>query len=98
MANGLYTNSELVDTLIADLNEVIKSMLSGQALQACIIVAGMTQKLTNLRKTIDNDLKNREETIEKLKRELRAAGVDVVDMTPEEFVKQQKDGVVNGGN
>ena len=99
MANGLYTNSELIDTLINDLNEAIKSMAGGQALQACIIVSGMTQKLTNLRKTIDNDLKSRDQTIETLKKELRAAGREVIDMTPDQFIEEcRKDGINNGSN
>ena len=99
MANGLFSNSELIDSLINDLNEVIRQTVSGQYLQACINVTGMTQKLTNLRKTIDNDLKNRDETIETLKQQLRAAGQSVVDVTAEQYAKEfQKDGVLNGSN
>ena len=94
MANGLYSNSEIVDSLIADLNTVIKETASGQYLQACCYITGMVQKLTNLRRTIDNDLKNRDETIEQLKRELRSAGREIVDVTPEKLIK--KDGAENG--
>lgn len=94
MANGLYSNSEIVDSLIADLNTVIKETASGQYLQACCYITGMVQKLTNLRRTIDNDLKNRDETIEQLKRELRSAGREIVDVAPEKLIK--KDGAENG--
>ena len=99
MANGLYSNTELIETLIADLNEVIKQTISGQYLQASITITGMTQKLTNLRNTIDNDLKNRDRTIEELKRQLRSMGAEIVEMTPEQYAKEiEKDGVLNGGN
>ena len=87
MANGLYTNSELVDTIIADLNNVLKETASGQYIQACITVNQMAQKLINLRTTIDNDLKNRDETIAKLKNELRNAGVTVEDIDPREYLQ-----------
>ena len=96
MANGLYSNSEIVDSLISDLNTVIKETASGQYLQACCYITGMVQKLTNLRRTIDNDLKNRDETIEQLKRELRSAGREIVDVAPEKLIK--KDGAENGIN
>lgn len=99
MANGLYTNVELIETLIADLNDVIKATVSGQYLQASITITGMTQKLTNLRQTIDNDLKNRDRTIEELKRQLRSMGAEIVEMTPEQYANEiKKDGVLNGGN
>ena len=99
MANGLYSNAELIESLIVDLNEVIKNTVSGQYLQSCITITGMTQKLTNLRQTIDNDLKNRDRTIEELKRQLRSMGAEIVEMTPEQYAKEiEKDGVLNGGN
>lgn len=94
MANGIYTNSELLDSLLVDLNSVLHEWQSGQYIQACRIIAQMTQKIVNLRETIDNDLKNREQTIETLKEQLRLAGQDVIDMTPEEFLADinKKDG------
>lgn len=87
MADGLYTNSELVDSLLVDLNNVIKEYANGQYIQACCVITGMTQKLLNLRKTIDDDLKNRDKTIETLKEELRMAGHAVTDMKPEEALE-----------
>ena len=70
MANGIYTNSEIIDSLVLDLNNVLKEQQNGQFIQACCIVTQMTQKLMNLRKTIDDDLKNREQTIETLKEQI----------------------------
>ena len=96
MKKDLLTNSELIDSIIVDLNNLQKELVSGQYIQFCSIVYQMAQKLINLRNTVDNDLKNRDETIETLKNELRAAGHDVVDMTPQQFVDEfmnkEKDG------
>lgn len=88
MANGLYTNAELMDSVIVDLNNTLKELFSGQYIQACCNVTQMSQKLVNLRNTIDNDLKNREETITHLKQILRDNGIDVVDATSEEMLKK----------
>ena len=94
MANGIYTNHELVDTIIADLNNVVKQAVNGQYLQCCAVITQITQKLINLRNTVDDTVKNRDQTIETLKEELRNAGHTVNDMTPQEFVDNfmEKDG------
>ena len=97
MAKDLMTNSELISSIIVDLNRLPKCLIDGQFIQFCNIVTSMGQKLVNLRNTIDNDLKNREKTIETLKEELRAAGHGVKDMTPQQFIdevmdKEEKDG------
>ena len=84
MANGTYTNSEIIGSLINDLNELIKSQTAGEHIKACSLVVGMTQKLVNLRKTIDDDIKSREETISHLKEQLRSAGVEIVEVSMEE--------------
>ena len=98
MANGIFTNSELIDSLVVDLNNVLKEQQNGQFIQACCIVSQMAQKLINLRKTIDNDLKNREETIEVLKKRLRDFGHEVIEIPAEDIIKQtnERDGVNNG--
>lgn len=88
MANGIYSNSDLVKSLVADLNALIKNELCGEYVMACAIVTGMTQKLMNLQKTIDNDLKNRDETIEMLKERLRACGQEVIEVPADEYAKE----------
>ena len=85
MANGIMKNKELVGSLIQDLNNLVKEQQAGQHLQACQIIVGMTQKLANLYNTIDDDLKNRDKTIDSLKQQLRAAGVEVIDVSPEKL-------------
>ena len=89
--NGILTNKELINSIINDLNEYLKAQASGQMLQAAAIMAGVSQKLLNLYKTVDDDLKNRDETIDSLKQQLRAAGVEVIDVPPEKLEE-----VVNG--
>lgn len=87
MANGILSNKELVGSLLQDLNNMVKEQQAGQHLQACAIIVSMTQKLTNLYKTIDDDLKNRDETIATLKNSLREHGVEVIDIPAAEYVK-----------
>jgi hypothetical protein len=88
MANGLYNNTELMDSVIVDLNNTLKELFSGQYIQACCHVTQMSQKLVNLRNTIDNDLKNREATIETLKRQLREMDCEVVDVPVKQLTKK----------
>ena len=93
MAKDIMSNPELIDSLIVDLNSLPKKLIDGQFIQFCATVAQMGQKLGNLRKTIDDDVKNRNAIIETLKEELRNAGHEVQDMTPQEFIdSMNKDG------
>ena len=94
MQKGLHTNSELIDTIIVDMNNMIKEALSGQYVQICYIVTAMTQKLMNLKKGIDADMASKDKYIEQLKEQLRAEGIEVNEMSPEEFVNKygKKDG------
>lgn len=89
--NRFLTNKELINSIINDLNEYLKAQASGQMLQAAAIMAGVSQKLLNLYRTVDDDLKNRDKTIDSLKQQLRAAGVEVIDVPPEKLEE-----VVNG--
>ena len=88
MSKGIMTNKELVGSLIQDLNNLVKEQQAGQHLQACAIIVSMTQKLTNLYNTIDDGVKNRDETIATLKEELRACGREVVEVAPENIEKE----------
>ena len=84
----MMDNSQLIDSLILDCNNAVKAMVSGQYVLFCALMAGMTQKLTNLKKGVENDLQNRNETIEILKNELRNAGKTIEDMTPDELIER----------
>lgn len=91
MGNGIYTNSDLIKSIVADLNALIKNELCGEYVMACAIVTGMAQKLMNLQKSVDNDLKNRDETIDMLKERLRACGQEVIEIPAEEYAKEHFD-------
>ena len=94
MAKDMLSNTELIDTLISDLNNLPKELIAGQYVKACMIVTAMAQKLVNLRNTINDELKNKIETIEQLKEALRNANVNLQEATPEEFIDKycEKDG------
>lgn len=81
----MYTNSELIGSILTDLNEMMKYQAAGQFLQATTVFVGIVQKLVQLRQHIDDDLKNRDETIQSLKDELKACGREVVDIHANEF-------------
>ena len=65
---GLYDNEGLCDTLIADLNNLPKLLMTGQYIQYCATVTGMAQKLVNLKEGIRKDMKSMKEKVEDLKR------------------------------
>ena len=54
--NGLYDNDGLIDTIIVDLNDILNNMAAGQYIRICNLVVGMTQKLTNLKKSMKEEL------------------------------------------
>ena len=98
MANGLYTNSELVDTIIVDLNKLIAEVVNGQFIQACGIVTQISQRLLNLRTNIDADLKSKDEVIEDLKAAIRSYDHEKIGLNPEPPVAKsnEKEGANNG--
>jgi hypothetical protein len=65
---GLYDNEGLCDTLISDLNNLVKMMANGQYIQFCAVVTGMAQKLLNLKNGIKDDMDAMKEKVEELKR------------------------------
>jgi len=65
---GLYDNQGICDTLISDLNNLIKNAVDGQFIQCSIIVVNMTKKIANLKKGIADDLESKNHIIEELKR------------------------------
>ena len=98
MANGTYTNAELVDTLILDLNNLPKQLIDGQFIQFCSVVAQMGQKLINLREGIKADLDGKNRTIEQLKQTLRNCGQTVEDIPAEKLAEMLKEGADDGNS
>ena len=97
MTNGIYTNVELIDSIILDLNNLPKEVCNGQFIRACTLVSQMGQKLAALRKGVPEDIANKDKTIETLKEQLRNAGCNVEDMTLAEFAEKygKKDGAID---
>jgi hypothetical protein len=87
---GLYDNEGLCDLLVSDLNTLVKELASGQYLQFCIIVTGMTQKLMNLKKGIADENGSMKKKVEELKR-MNDSLVEQITGLPVE-----KDGAENG--
>lgn len=94
MNKGVYTSEELIDTIIVDCNDAVKSLASGQYLQWCNLMATVANKLYNLKKGVADDLAQKNNTIEDLKEQLRLCGCDLQDVTPEEFVEDVQKGRV----
>ena len=65
---GLYDNEGLCDSLLLDLNNLPKLLMTGQYIQFCAIVTGMGQKLVNLKSGIQADMASMKEKVEDLKR------------------------------
>lgn len=83
----MLNSGQLIDSLIVDCDSLAKNIISGEGLAVCTLIVQMVQKLANLKKGVISDMANREETIRILKDELRKAGKEVVDTTPEEVGK-----------
>ena len=91
---GLYSNEEIIDTIINDLNDVIKNAMYGNYVSSCTYVAYITQKLINLKKGISDDMRHKNEVIEDLKQQLRLYNPEMTDVKPEQFIDDlKKDGV-----
>lgn len=70
---GLYDNEGLCDSLINDLNNLVKQCMNGQYIVACSVVSQIAQKLINLKSGIKHDtdaLKNNIEDMKNLNNEL----------------------------
>ena len=86
MANGLYTNTELIDTMIVDLNTLPKHLIDGQFVAFCGVISSLAQRLVNLKDGIKNDLDSKDSMIESLKNQLKEVGYPVMDVPVEEFL------------
>ena len=66
--HGFMDNEGLTESLISDLNNLLKNAAAGQYIRVCSITMEMVQKLQNLKAGIRNDTKDLREQIEDLKR------------------------------
>ena len=70
---GIYDNEGIAETLIDDLNNLLKALISQQYIFCIDIVVQMSQKIDKLRKGINadmNDLKYQLEDMKRLNNEL----------------------------
>ena len=86
MANGLYTNTELIDTILSDLNTLPKHLIDNQYVAFCGVIASLAQRLVNLKDGIKSDLDSKNNMIESLKNQLKEVGYPVADVPVEEFL------------
>lgn len=64
--SGLYDSSGLIDTLIADCNNIVKDLACGQYIQFCNTIIVMVQKLKNLKKGYMIEIDGRDAQINNL--------------------------------
>ena len=64
--HGLLDNEGLCDSLIENLNNLLKNAAAGQYIRVCSITLEMVQKLTNLKKNIHTEQTSMERNIQEL--------------------------------
>ena len=65
---GLYDSSGLIDSLIVDCNDLVKSICGGSYIAFCAKSVEMVQKLARLKEGTQTDLREKEKIIADLKR------------------------------
>ena len=65
---GFMDNEGMCDSLVFDVNSLVKLLINGQFIQFCSKVREITIKLANLKKGIHDDLESKDKIIEELKR------------------------------
>ena len=94
MSSGLMNTNELLDSLIVECDCAVKDLISHGYIGFCAHMVAIVQKLGALKAGYGKDMKNRDETIEALKGEIRRLGGTVEDMPIGEFLGGEKQ---NGG-
>ena len=92
MSKGVYTNEELLDSIIVDCNESVKSIVSGQYLQFCNLMSTIAMKLNSVKNGIIADMARKNETIEALKEQLKNSGSEVQEIPVEQLMKDAQEG------
>lgn len=80
--------NEIIDSMISDLNNLLKNMAAGQYIRVCSITMEIVQKLTGLKeeiKTANNNLEEKIDNLKRLNNELaeKAFGAPVIEETEE---------------
>lgn len=64
---GLFDAIGLIDTLIIDCNDLPRHLMTGHYVAFCTKIVEMVQKLSQLKKGVNYDLKSRDEQIKQLR-------------------------------
>lgn len=83
---GLYDNAGICDTLIEDINNLLKNAAAGQYIRVCSITMEMVQKLMNLKKGIKADRESLEENIRELQEKYNNLAEEMFGKRPLETV------------
>lgn len=89
---GLFDSGGLCDTLVRDLNNLPKLLMTGQYIQFCALVADMAQRVVKLKSGIANDMESMKNKVDEIKR-MNDSLVEQMTGFPVE-----KDGVDNGAS
>ena len=81
---GLLDNEGLIDSLIVDVNNVVKDLVSGQYISFTRTINYMIQKLANLKNNYKIEISSRDEEIARLRDELQKIGDDLYGTTAEQ--------------
>ena len=65
---GVFDNDGLLETLIMDCNNLVKTMANGNYVLFCSLIVQMVQKISNVRDGIGKDMASKDKQIEELKR------------------------------
>lgn len=63
---GLYDNIGLIDSLIVECSDLVKSLTGGQYVQFCVQIVEMVQKLGSLRNGVKNDSESLRRRVDEL--------------------------------
>lgn len=85
--SGLYDSEGLIDTLISDCNNAVRACIGGQYIAFCNTMVQMVQKLGKLKSGVQNEMASKEETINRLKRQLRELGAEIEEVPAERLTE-----------
>jgi hypothetical protein len=63
---GLFDSDGLIDSLIVDINDITKLLVSGQYIAYCNKIGAVAQKLVTLKNGVKNDISSRDKQIAEL--------------------------------
>lgn len=90
MGNGIFSSTELIDSIIVDCNNSARQLVGGSYISWCSTMVSIVQRLSRLKEGIARENESKQKTIEELTEKLRKCGQEMNHVTAEEIF--QKDG------